>query len=161
VTELVSDVGLTWGFFRELIALCAVVFGGFFLVVGAVGVARFPDAYHRLHASSKCTTLGITGLLLAACFALGDPAIVSKSIAVVALTVVANPLGAHLLAKAAHHAKLPKYAGTLSDELAEDKANPAVPTSDDFLGAPGLDGPAEREWSGSGPSSAARSRGAA
>jgi len=141
-----TDLGITWQAVFDLIATAAVIFGGFFMVLGAVGVTRFPDAYHRLHATSKSTTLGISGLLIAACFALGGAIVVSKSIAVITLTVVANPLGAHLLAKAAHHAKLPKYSGTLSDELAEDKANPDVPTSDDFIGAPGLDGPAENEW---------------
>lgn len=149
-----SDPGFTWVAARELIAAAAVLFGGFFMVMGAMGVTRFPDAYHRLHASSKCTTLGISGLLVAACVALGDAVIISKSIAVIALTVVATPLGAHLLAKAAHHAKLPQYPGTLSDELAEDKANPNVPTSDDFIGAPGLDGPDEADWAKA--SSAAR-----
>ena len=140
--------GLTSDALRYLVAAFFIAFGGFFMVLGALGVARFPDAYHRLHASSKCTTLGVSGLLIAACLALGDAAIISKSIAVIAFTVVANPLGAHLLAKAAHHAKLPKYEGTLSDELAEDKANPDVPTSDDFIGAPGLDGPEESHWAG-------------
>ena len=33
---------------------------------------------------------------------------------------VANPVGAHLLAKAAHMDMTPNWAGTLSDELSED-----------------------------------------
>jgi len=145
--HLLASLGISWTTVSNLVGTAAILFGTFFLVVGAIGVARFPDAYHRLHATSKCTTLGITGLLIAACFTIGGVPIVSKSIAVIALTIMANPLGAHLLAKAAHHAKLPKWKGTLSDELAEDKANPDIPTSDDFLGAPGLDGPEEHAWS--------------
>lgn len=156
--EALSELGVTWIALGNLLGAAAVAFGAFFMVVGALGVARFPDAYHRLHAVSKCTTLGITGLLAAACLSLGELAIVSKSLAVVTLLIVANPLGAHLLAKAAHHAKLPKWPGTLSDELAEDKADPSVPTSDDFIGTPGIDGPAESAWGGT-PSS--RPRGAA
>jgi len=130
----------------NLLEAAAIVFGAFFMIMGAVGVARFPDAYHRLHATSKSSTLGIAGLLIAACIALATPVVVIKSVIVFVFIVVANPLGAHLLAKAAHHAKLPKWPGTLSDELGEDKANPEIPTSDDFIGAPGIDGPAESEW---------------
>ena len=143
---VVADMGVTWVGAGYLLGAAAVAFGAFFMVVGALGVARFPDAYLRLHAVSKCTTLGITGLLVAACLTHGTVGIVSKSLAVIALMVVANPLGAHLLAKAAHHAKLPKWSGTVSDELAEDASNPEIPTSDDFIGAPGLDGPPESAW---------------
>lgn len=124
-----------------LVAAAALLAGLFFLFVGALGVYRFPDAYHRLHAASKCTTLGLTGMLIAACLHIPDPIVVSKALITIALTFVANPIGSHLIAKAAHHAGLPVWERTRSDELAEDKADPSMAVSDAFVGAPGLDGP--------------------
>lgn len=129
----------------NLLAAAALLAGIFFLSVGAAGVYRFPDAYHRLHASSKCTTLGLTGMLLAMCLHIAEPVVISKAIITIVFTFVATPIGSHLIAKAAHHAKLPIWDHTLSDELAEDKANPRMAASDDFIGAPGLDGPVEFE----------------
>jgi hypothetical protein len=49
---------------------------------------------------------------------------------------VATPIGSHLLAKAAHHGRLEQWDRTLGDELAEDKANPDVPTTDETGLAP-------------------------
>lgn len=143
-TDATDGAGWTWSAIlpgiANLLAAVALLGGIFFLSVGAVGVYRFPDAYARLHASSKCTTLGLTGMLLAVCLHIAEPVVVSKAIITIVFTFVATPIGSHLIAKAAHHAKMPMWEHTLSDELAEDKANPRMAASDDFIGAPGLDG---------------------
>jgi hypothetical protein len=80
-------------------------------------------------------------MLLAMCLHIAEPVVVSKAIITIVFTFVATPIGSHLIAKAAHHAHMPIWDHTLSDELAEDKANPRMAASDDFIGAPGLDGP--------------------
>lgn len=102
-----------------LACLCLLA-GMFFLFVGAVGIVRFPDAYNRLHASSKCSTLGLLGLVLAAIFHVGTLAIATKGLLTVLFAFVATPVGSHILAKAAHMDLLQQWEGTLSDELAED-----------------------------------------
>ena len=107
--------------FREVVTVFFLISGLGFMLVGVLGVVRFPDAYQRLHASSKCTTLGLMGLLLGAAVHIGT----TGSILVAALTIgvafVANPVGSHALAKSAHQAGLPQWEGTLSDDLADDK----------------------------------------
>ncbi len=110
----------------DLIIVAALIAGMFFMTVGAVGLWRMPDLYHRMHAATKGVTLGITGLMLAAMFSLttledATPVnIVTKVVLVVMFQFVANPVGAHLLAKAAHVDGCPKWSGTLSDDLEED-----------------------------------------
>ncbi|RMH24298.1 MAG: hypothetical protein D6693_10065 [Planctomycetota bacterium] len=105
------------------LASAAVLAGGlFFMVVGALGVVRLPDAYNRIHAASICVTLGLSAMLLAACFHLGAAPIIMKSIITVTFIFVATPIGSHMLAKAAHDTHQPQWAKTLSDEFAEDKA---------------------------------------
>ena len=42
------------------------VIGGFFMVVGAFGLARLPDFFMRLHGPTKATTLGVGSFLIAA-----------------------------------------------------------------------------------------------
>jgi len=109
--------------------------GLIFMFVGALGVVRLPDAYNRMHAASKCVTLGLTGMLLAACYHIGTAPIVFKAIATIVFTFVATPIGTHLLSKAAHHAGLTQWDQTLSDELALDKRDPSRVVSDDYENA--------------------------
>lgn len=112
----------------DLLTVAFLLFGLFFMTVGAVGIGRMPDLYHRMHAGTKGVTLGITGLLIAALFSLtttteGTPIpVVTKILLVILFQFVANPVGAHLLSKAAHADKCPDWKGTLSDDLAEDNA---------------------------------------
>ncbi len=134
MTPLLADAFITTAGIRNLLAVFAVLVGLFFMFVGAVGIVRLPDAYHRMHAASKCTTLGLTGLLLAAILHIWALEITAKSALVIAFTFVATPIGTHLLAKAAHHGGLRMWERTLSDELAEDKANPDRAASDDLIG---------------------------
>ncbi len=124
----------TWIAIRDIIAAVFLASGLFFMFVGGFGVFRMPDAYHRLHAASKCTTLGVTGMLLAACFHIADPIVISKAIITVVFTFVANPIGSHLIAKAGHHGGLKVWNETLKDELALDKKDTTMSASDDITG---------------------------
>lgn len=125
---------ITWFAIRDIIAGLFLISGLFFMFVGGLGIWRMPDAYHRLHAASKCTTLGITGMLLAACFHIADPIVISKAIIAMIFTFVANPIGSHMIAKAAHHGRLKIWSETLRDELAIDKNDPTMSVSDDITG---------------------------
>ena len=155
------------------VLVCLTMIGGlFFLFTGAVGIARLPDFYSRNHASSKCITLGIAGMLLALVLYIGvgttapasqsqaelqeassaemsaqEPVIAAatKAVLVIAFIFVGAPVGSHMLARAAHLAGVKAWEGTLSDELADDRQA----SSDEFPEHP--DGtspvPAEREGS--------------
>jgi len=104
-------------------------FGMVFMTIAALGLLRMPDFYHRMHAATKGVTLGLSGLLLAgACQMLQQDgvtflAVITRLILAISFIFIANPVGAHLLAKAAHKDNCPMWEGTLSDELADDRAN--------------------------------------
>jgi monovalent cation/proton antiporter MnhG/PhaG subunit len=54
------------------------VIAAFFLLVGAIGLARLPDFFMRLHAPTKASTLGVGGVLIASmlvAFSQGRPGI--------------------------------------------------------------------------------------
>lgn len=122
---------MTWHAALDLLAALALAAGLFFMLVGPIGIHRFPDAFNRIHAASKCTTLGLSALLLAVCFHVSDSVTVGKAIITIIFTFVATPVGSHMIAKAAHHAHDRVWEGTLSDELAEDKADAGMSISDD------------------------------
>lgn len=127
----------------DILTGLAMLAGLFFMFIGALGLYRFPDLYNRMHAASKCITLGISGMLLAAVFHLtavsvdpsdagfgtpmpGTTAVgaVTKALLVIVFQFVAAPVGAHMLARAAHMDGVAKWEGTLSDELEEDTGSP-------------------------------------
>jgi multicomponent Na+:H+ antiporter subunit G len=75
--------------------------GGFFLLVGGIGVLRMPDLFTRMHAAGMTDTLGtglmIIGMLLQAGFTL----ISVKLLLILIFTFFASPTATHALAQAA------------------------------------------------------------
>ncbi len=114
-----------------LLNLATLVFlavGLFFMAVGAIGLYRLPDLYNRMHATSKCVTLGVAGMLLAAAMQLVQHPDINpihvgtKVVLLIAFFFIAMPVGAHLLSKAAHEDGAPLDKETLGDELKQDRA---------------------------------------
>ncbi|MCC6239669.1 MAG: monovalent cation/H(+) antiporter subunit G [Phycisphaerales bacterium] len=119
----------------NILTTLALIVGLFFLLVGALGVLRFPDVYLRMIAASKCVTLGISGMLLAGVFhfivigttaeadaVTGSSAMAAttKAVLVILFQFAAGPVGTHMLARAAHIDRVRMYKKTLSDDLRED-----------------------------------------
>ena len=85
--------------------------GLFFNLVGSVGLHRLPDMYTKLHAATKCTTLGSIFLILAVIMQAANiwaqggisqsVMCIHAALALVAL-MVTNATGAHAIARAAH-----------------------------------------------------------
>ncbi len=42
----------------DVIVICLFVSGTFFFFVGVVGLIRMPDVFTRMHATTKCDTMG-------------------------------------------------------------------------------------------------------
>ena len=75
--------------------------GVFFLLMGAIGLLRFPDFYTRMHAAGKCDTLGSL-LVLAGLAAYGGLDLASVKILLIALFIfLTSPTATHAIARAA------------------------------------------------------------
>ncbi|NJL32115.1 MAG: hypothetical protein HC898_11100 [Phycisphaerales bacterium] len=92
----------------NVLTLIFLAVGLFFMAVGAIGLYRLPDLYNRMHATSKCVTLGVAGMLLAAAMqVVQNPEVnpihvMTKVVLLIVFFFIAMPVGAHLLSKAAH-----------------------------------------------------------
>lgn len=85
-------------------------FGIFFMLIGTIGVLRFPDVYTRLHASSKCGTTGVISIFIGLMILKGFSHI-SLQIAVIAFFIfVTNPVASHAIGKSANDSKVPMWA---------------------------------------------------
>ena len=80
--------------------------GAFFLLVGAIGVLRFPDFYTRLHAVSVCDTMG-AGLVIAGLMLQGGLTMVTvKLLLMFYFMIFTGPTAVHALAEAALRGRL-------------------------------------------------------
>jgi multicomponent Na+:H+ antiporter subunit G len=85
--------------FLEILGSFLFLVGGFFSLVGALGVLRMPDVYNKLQAGTKATTLGFISISLGLiCF---QPAWTLKILLVAFFVLLTNPIGSHALARAA------------------------------------------------------------
>jgi multicomponent K+:H+ antiporter subunit G len=95
-----------------LVAACLLV-GALFVLLGALGLARMRDFYSRLHGPSKATTLGTGATLLGSMiyFSTRGGAVSLHELLITLFLFLTTPVGAHLMAKAALHLRLPNVSG--------------------------------------------------
>ncbi len=92
-----------------VLAVILVCAGVFFLLMGSIGLLRFPDFYTRMHAAGKSDTLGsllvLTGL---ACYEGID--LTAVKILLIALFIfVTGPTATHAIARAALKNEMPLW----------------------------------------------------
>jgi multicomponent Na+:H+ antiporter subunit G len=75
--------------------------GGFFCIVGGIGLIRMPDFYTRMHATSVTETLGAGLILLGLIIQAGISLIAAKLVIIALLIFLTSPTATHALAKAA------------------------------------------------------------
>ncbi|WP_455235024.1 monovalent cation/H(+) antiporter subunit G [Thiogranum longum] len=80
--------------------------GAFFVLVGAIGVLRFPDFYSRLHAVGVCDTMGAGLIILGLMFQSGLALTTIKLVLILYFVLFTGPTATHALAAAALQGKL-------------------------------------------------------
>lgn len=83
-----------------LSALC-LAGGGFFCLVGGIGLLRMPDFYTRVHAASLTETLGAGLILLGLMLHEGFTLVTVKLLMIGLLIFFASPTASHALTRAA------------------------------------------------------------
>lgn len=90
--------GLAW---NEIIAVILLIGSLFFFLASAIGMIRLPDFYSRLHASGNSETMGLMLACLGLVFYEGPTLTAIKIVIIFLLVFLANPIGTHVLGKAA------------------------------------------------------------
>jgi multicomponent K+:H+ antiporter subunit G len=87
----------------EILIAVLLLVGGFFSLVGSIGLAKLSDFLKRLHGPTKATTLGVGGILLASILhhsLLGD-GLGLREILITLFLFLTAPVSAHVMARAA------------------------------------------------------------
>ena len=85
----------------ELASWGCLLAGGFFCIIGGIGLVRMPDFYTRMHATSVTETLGAGLILLGLIIQAGVSLITAKLLIIALLIFLTSPTATHALAKAA------------------------------------------------------------
>ncbi|MDD2893874.1 MAG: Na+/H+ antiporter subunit G [Halothiobacillaceae bacterium] len=98
----------------EILLAILVLIGGFFTLVGSLGLLRLPDFYMRLHGPTKATTLGVGAILIASAiyFSLRGEGLSLHEVLITLFLFITAPVSAHLMAKAALHIQTRKVERT-------------------------------------------------
>ncbi len=90
----------------DLLSWVSILGGLFFIVVGSIGVLRFPDVYTRLHAAGMTDTMGAGLVLVGLSFQEGLTLITVRLLMIWAFLLFTSPIATHALARAALHGKV-------------------------------------------------------
>ena len=99
----------------ELIGSILVLLGAIFHFSAGLGMLRMPDAYTRMQAGTKASTLGNT--LVLAGLAIYHPGWGLKLLIIVYFVLMTNPISSHALARAAYGSRIPMAGDTGIDAL--------------------------------------------
>lgn len=105
------------GAVAEILAALLILSGASVALIAAIGVARLPDAFLRMHAATKAGVVGSSLILLGAAFAFGGADAWLRVIAIVLFLLVTVPISSHALGRAAYLGGATMWTGTHLDEL--------------------------------------------
>ena len=97
---------MTVGILVDIVSWGLLLGGGFFLVVGAIGLVRMPDFFTRMHAASVTDTGGAGLILLGLMLQAGWSLVTFKLFITLVFLLFTSSTAAHALAKAAVHSGL-------------------------------------------------------
>ncbi len=75
--------------------------GGFFVVVGGVGLLRMPDLFTRMHAAGIADTMGTGLIVVGLMFQSDDWLVTVKLLLILYFVIFTNPTSTHAVAKSA------------------------------------------------------------
>src|SRR5690554_5645374 len=108
-------------FWIELAVAILLLIGGFFVLVGSIGLSRLPDFYTRLHTPTKATTVGMGGILIASMVLMTyqQGYFSVHELLITMFLLITAPITAHMLAKTALHHQNKALKRTRSQQLME------------------------------------------
>ncbi|MGO0309123.1 monovalent cation/H(+) antiporter subunit G [Endozoicomonas acroporae] len=81
-----------------VVASCLIV-GVLFSFFSALGILRMPDAYIRMHSSTKAGTIGVGLIMVAVALHFQGVSISSRAVGIIAFILMTAPVAAHLMGK--------------------------------------------------------------
>lgn len=110
----------------NVLALISLWLGVAFVLLGALGLARFPDIYNRMQAATKCVTLGVCGIMFGVFLRSGFNALGVKALICAVFIFLTVPVSSHALARGSLIAGVKLWKGTVKDEFTKDRGGKSI-----------------------------------
>lgn len=107
----------------EIVAVILLIGGSLLMLFASIGLLRMPDIYMRMHATTKSSSLGILFMLIAISLIFPAPGVWLKAMATLIFIFLTVPIASHLIGRVAHNMQIPKWDGTVKDDLEDDESN--------------------------------------
>lgn len=118
----------------DIAAAACLILGAGFCALSGLGMARMPDLFCRLQASTKAGTLGVPLLAIGAIIHFASTTVGLRATLIIAFLFLTAPVSAHVIARAAHRAGVAMSKRATLDALRDDQPNqpdqPDQPASD-------------------------------
>ncbi len=115
---------------RDIAIVVFILAGCGFMLVSAIGIVRLPDVFARMHAAGKASTVGVSGLLLAAGLFFYDEFLMLRMLALIALIFATAPIATTAMARAAYRTGPRKRKHLRYDEMAAERMAEQPPAGD-------------------------------
>ena len=89
--------------------------GAAFLIIGGIGMLRFPDLYARMHAAGVIDTLGAALILIGLAFQAGLTLVTLKLLLILVFVLFTSPTATYALANAAYRSGFPPLLSSKDD----------------------------------------------
>lgn len=99
----------------DKLVIIALLAGVLFTFFAALGILRMPDAYIRMHASTKAGTIGLGLIMLAVALHFQEVSVTSRVIGIIVFIFMTAPIAAHLLGKSLLHSNYPMWRAKKTD----------------------------------------------
>lgn len=103
--------------FHDIFSIFLIIVGTSLMLISSIGIIRLPDFYLRMSAITKAATLGLFLLLIGLSIYFNNLGLTVKSIVIILLILLTNPVGAHAIARAAYMVGTKLWEGNTIDEL--------------------------------------------
>lgn len=109
---------MTWTEVADVAAAVCLVAGAFLALAAAVGLARFPDLFTRMHAATKPQVLGMLLILLGIGLRLRSPESIGMLLVVAVFQLLTAPVSSHMVGRATYRTGPVRDDLLVTDELA-------------------------------------------
>lgn len=107
-------------FWGDVVGGTLLLLGCLLTLVTALGLARFPDLFARMHAATKPQVLGLMLTTSGLSLILWDARVTLTLMLVVAFQLITAPIAAHMLGRAGYRSERVDKSHLILDEYTED-----------------------------------------
>ena len=104
--------------FVDILVAFFLLLGAVAMLLSSIGMLRFRDVFLRMHAATKSSSFGIGCIMVGVALFFADPLLSIRLIALLLIYLLTVPVGAQVLAHAAHVARVRMADETWVDDLA-------------------------------------------